>query len=291
MNQTQTGLEGVVQDSDILAKGAKKEIFAIAERLMNSEEGIYGKIFHEKKTHDFILDAFHPLSPLYSMPDGVLKALHSMRGKELLCAEDGKDTLTHSIGVGIQNIAYAREHRAQQLRPTLTEEDLYLAGRAGLNHDFGKLSLSNTILCAPGDLNDIQRKKRDSHAMNGYQFLVNQGVTEPAVLLSAYGHHQNLKDGVRFPSYPTLTEEKPALIKSPSPQAELIRRFTVISDAGDALIRGRPYRSNEDFKKGISFERVVNIYRRGANGTEDGRIQFDETLIPIPITFLLRSLI
>jgi len=129
----------------------------------------------------------------------------------------------HSMSVSALMVALSR---------TLgfNEEQVRIAGMAGLLHDVGKTQIPASILNKPGNLDEEEWKAMKSHPERGRGMLAGtHGVT--AEVLDAVLHHHEKIDGTGYPH--RLTGE----------QISQLAKMTSVCDVYDAVTSDRPYKS------------------------------------------------
>jgi len=163
-------------------------------------------------------------------------------------AVDAKDSYTeaHTERVAI---------RARRLGATvgLTGSDLTDLYRGGMIHDIGKIGVPDAILLKPGKLDPDEWEIMRRHPVIGEQ--IARPLRSAANLLAIIRHHHENFDGTGYPD---------GLAGNDIP---LVARITAVSDAYDAMVSDRPYRS------GMPQEKAIRILTEGA-GT-----QWDASLV------------
>lgn len=163
---------------------------------------------------------------------------------------EARDTYTsgHSVRVAERSQKIAR---ALNLRP----REVRIIETAALLHDIGKIDLAySEILRQAGPLTPIQRKLIRAHPDKGVEIISSVRSLDPEIL-SCVRHHHEWYDGSGYPA---------GLAGKAIP---LGARIIMISDAIDAMLTDRPYRS------ALSVEEVEEELRRN-RGT-----QFDPQLV------------
>jgi putative nucleotidyltransferase with HDIG domain len=136
---------------------------------------------------------------------------------------DAKSPFTYRHSNGVAGAAVAI---AQTL--SLGEAEVSFLRRAGLLHDIGKLSVSNTILDKPGKLTEDEWTAVRKHPYYSYEILRRiPGFGDLADVAAA--HHEKLDGSGYFRNLNAETLDLPA-------------RILVIADIYDALAAKRPYR-------------------------------------------------
>lgn len=100
-------------------------------------------------------------------------------------------TYIHSVAVGTLMIALGR-HLG------LSEEDVRVAGMAGLLHDIGKMQVDPQIVDKPGRLNPDELAEMRLHPSLGHSLLVDTEDLDPRILDVCRHHHEKM-DGTGYP--------------------------------------------------------------------------------------------
>ncbi|GAA5174010.1 MULTISPECIES: HD-GYP domain-containing protein [Halomonadaceae] len=130
-------------------------------------------------------------------------------------------TAEHCLNVGVMAMIFGR-HLGYDRKQI---EEL---GLAGMLHDVGKMKLNRAILDKPGKLTAAEFAHIRTHALQGYQMLVDDPGIPLAVKNTSRDHHERL-DGTGYP-YGKRSEE-----------IGLIARIIAIVDTYDAITSDRPY--------------------------------------------------
>jgi putative nucleotidyltransferase with HDIG domain len=130
-------------------------------------------------------------------------------------------TYRHSNGVAAAAIGISRQLG-------MSEQDTTFMRRAGLVHDLGKLSVSNSILEKPGALNDDEWSIIKKHPY--YTFEILRRIPGFEQLSEVAGAHHEKLDGSGY--YAHLSAD----------QLNLAMRILTVADIFDALAAKRPYR-------------------------------------------------
>jgi hypothetical protein len=136
-------------------------------------------------------------------------------------------TVTHSINVGILNIA-------QGMSLGMSGELLHDLGVAGMLHDSGKIFVDRAIIQKPGKLNEEELAVMQTHPARGAQYLMGQEGVPKLAVICAYEHHMRF-DRKGYP---------------PPPEGwniNLCSLMTMVSDTFDALRTRRVYKDPWDF--------------------------------------------
>lgn len=144
-------------------------------------------------------------------------------------------TYMHSVAVCAMMVALARELG-------MDEEQVRLAGSAGLLHDVGKMAVPDNILNKPGSLSDEEFSVIKTHPGRGADILRAAGDV-PEKVIDVCLHHHEKYDGSGYPH--GLRAE----------QIDQFARMAAICDVYDAIT------SNRSYKKGWgpaeSIQRMV----------------------------------
>ena len=132
-------------------------------------------------------------------------------------------TYMHSVAVCALMVSLARQLG-------LDDEQIRLAGLAGLLHDVGKMMIPLTILNKPGKLTDAEFETMKSHPVEGHKMLLEgSGIGE--VALDVCLHHHEKVDGSGYPERLTDT------------QISLFAKMGAVCDVYDAITSNRPYKN------------------------------------------------
>ena len=135
-------------------------------------------------------------------------------------------TYMHSVAVCAMMIALARQLG-------LDEEQIKLAGMAGLLHDLGKAAMPMEVLNKPGKLTDAEFTVIKSHPVAGHKMLLAAGNVHPIVLDVCLHHHEKT-DGSGYPD--RLKDEA----------ISLFAKMGAVCDVYDAITSNRPYKAGWD---------------------------------------------
>lgn len=136
--------------------------------------------------------------------------------------DDGQYIYIHSVAVGTLMMSLAR-HLG------LSEQDVRVAGMAGLLHDIGKLHVPATILDKPGRLNADEIMEIRRHPGLGHRILTDLSDLDPRVLEVCRHHHERM-DGTGYPD------------GLKGDEISQIVRISAICDVYDAVTSIRPYK-------------------------------------------------
>lgn len=130
-------------------------------------------------------------------------------------------TAQHCVNVAILSMGLAQALEWQQ-------DQVELAGLAGMLHDLGKMKLDKTILNKPGRLSNEEYAHVKQHSRFGYLMLREDKEVHPAVAQAVLEHHER-PDGTGYPN----GRDRATL----QPMSALIS----VVDAYDAITSRRPY--------------------------------------------------
>lgn len=135
-------------------------------------------------------------------------------------------TYMHSVAVSALMTSLARElgHSEEQVR---------LAGMAGLLHDIGKVDIPEKILNKPGRLTAEEFTIIQEHPALGAALLRQEQDIPPEVVDACLHHHERMAGN----GYPDGL---------PGDQISLLARMTAICDVYDAVTSNRPYKKGWD---------------------------------------------
>lgn len=172
-------------------------------------------------------------------------------------------TYLHSMAVCTLMMALAQ-------RMQMNEDEVRLAGLAGLLHDVGKCRIPLRILNKPGALTPEEWRIMQDHSLLGAQLLRPLDVPEP-VLNACLQHHEKM-DGTGYPG------------KLKAEQIHELSRMTAICDIYDAVTSDRPY------KKGWPPAQALHRMAQWCGSHLDKAIfeQFVQTVGIYPIGSLVR---
>lgn len=135
-------------------------------------------------------------------------------------------TYMHSVAVAALMVALAR-------LKGLPQDEVRLAGLAGLLHDLGKAMMPEAILNKPGKLTEEEFGIMRTHPLEGYKLLREwEGI--PEEVLDVCLHHHEKLDGSGYPE------------KLQAGQIGLLARMGAICDVYDAITSNRPYKPGWD---------------------------------------------
>lgn len=131
-------------------------------------------------------------------------------------------TYIHSVAVGTLMMALAR-HLG------LSDDDVRVAGMAGLLHDIGKMKIESEIVDKPGRLDPEELARMRMHPSLGHSILLDMDDLDPRILDVCRHHHEKM-DGSGYPD--GLKDE----------QLSLFVRISAVCDVYDAVTSIRSYK-------------------------------------------------
>ncbi|MBK1647570.1 HD-GYP domain-containing protein [Rhabdochromatium marinum] len=132
-------------------------------------------------------------------------------------------TYMHSVAVCALMTALGRQLH-------LNEEQLHLAGMAGLLHDLGKAKIPLEILNKPGKLTDAEFAIIRGHPSEGHKILLKTEGSFDTTTLDVCLHHHEKVDGS---GYPEGLRDR---------DISLIAKMGAVCDVYDAITSNRPYK-------------------------------------------------
>lgn len=167
--------------------------------------------------------------------------------RSLTSAIDAKDANTagHSERVARMAVELGEELEL----PERQLNDIYLAG---LLHDIGKIGVRDDVLSKVEPLSPEELLHIQQHPVIGYRIL--SGLTSIEHLLEGVLYHHEKYDGTGYPE---------GLRGTSIPE---MARIIAVADSFDAMTSDRPYR------KGMSFEKVDEIFRSGSGKQWDPKV-------------------
>ena len=151
--------------------------------------------------------------------EGALASLVRLKTKD-------EYTYLHSVAVCTLMVALARTLK-------LGEDDVRVAGLAGLLHDMGKARIPLSVLNKPGRLTDDEFRVVKQHPVWGHELLIASGGA-PSMALDVCLHHHEKLDGTGYPH--ALKAE----------QISLHAQMGAVCDVYDAVTSVRPYKTPWD---------------------------------------------
>lgn len=131
-------------------------------------------------------------------------------------------TYIHSVAVGTLMMGLSRQLG-------LSDEDIRVAGMAGLLHDIGKMRVAHEIVEKPGRLTPDELIEMRRHPALGYSTLLDLDDLDPRILDVCRHHHEKM-DGTGYPD--GLKGE----------QLSLFVRISAVCDVYDAVTSIRSYK-------------------------------------------------
>lgn len=135
-------------------------------------------------------------------------------------------TYMHSVAVCAMMVGLAKQLG-------LDEEQIRLAGLAGLMHDLGKALMPMEILNKPGKLTEAEFKIIKTHPVEGHRMLLTGQDVHPLVLDVCLHHHEKT-DGSGYPE--GLKDQ----------DISLFAKMGAVCDVYDAITSNRPYKMGWD---------------------------------------------
>lgn len=141
-------------------------------------------------------------------------------------------TYLHSVAVAALMIGLARQYG-------FADEQVRLAGLAGLLHDVGKAVMPLEVLNKPGRLTEAEFAIMRGHPAAGHE-LLKTWPDLPSEVLDVCLHHHEKVDGSGYPS------------KLAGDDISIIARMGAICDVYDAITSNRPYKNGWDPAESLS---------------------------------------
>lgn len=135
-------------------------------------------------------------------------------------------TYMHSVAVCALMVSVARQLK-------LKDEDVRLAGLAGLLHDVGKAFMPMEVLNKPGKLTDAEFAIVKGHPVEGHRVLLEGKAVGPIPLDVCLHHHEKI-DGSGYPD------------KLKDAEITLFAKMGAVCDVYDAITSNRPYKQGWD---------------------------------------------
>lgn len=135
-------------------------------------------------------------------------------------------TYMHSVAVCAMMVSLARQLG-------LDEEQIRVAGMAGLMHDLGKALMPMDVLNKPGKLTEAEFGIIKTHPVEGHRMLLTGRDVHPMVLDVCLHHHEKT-DGSGYPK--GLKED----------EISLFAKMGAVCDVYDAITSNRPYKLGWD---------------------------------------------
>ena len=143
-----------------------------------------------------------------------------------------RDTYTggHSQRVAKYSVMIAKEMGYEK-------KELERIYQAGMLHDIGKMNIPDTVLLKPGKLDDIEYKLIQSHAENGYKFLIQIPMYQELADIIHF-HHERY-DGKGYPTGKKGT------------QTGIFSYILAVADAFDAMTTSRIYKGRKNIQDAL----------------------------------------
>lgn len=203
----------------IAPASAASEIERAAALLRKSQEAVQ-LMFNEARMGKAVtVDSAMPL--VQEIAESVMCNTGALIGLARLKNADNY-TYMHSVAVCALMIALGKELQ-------LDDDQIRIAGMAGLLHDIGKMCVPPLILNKPGKLTDDEFASVRQHPRQGHQLLATTTDMPDAVLDVCLHHHEKM-DGTGYPDQ--LQGE----------QIGLFARMGAVCDVYDAITSNRPYK-------------------------------------------------
>ncbi|MBV2181352.1 MAG: HD-GYP domain-containing protein [Castellaniella sp.] len=135
-------------------------------------------------------------------------------------------TYMHSVAVAALMTSLARTMG-------LSDDQVRLAGMAGLLHDIGKVHIPDAVLNKPGRLTPAEYELVQSHPVSGAAMLRADAEVPPEVVDVCLHHHEKM-DGQGYPD------------RLAGNQISLMARMGAVCDVYDAVTSNRPYKKGWD---------------------------------------------
>lgn len=187
--------------------------------LKKSREAVHSMFTEARMGKAVTVDDAMPL--VEEISESVMRNAGAMIGLARLKTADDY-TYMHSVAVCALMIALGRQLE-------LDDEQIRLAGLAGLLHDIGKMAVPLPILNKPGKLTDEEFGAVKQHPEKGHKMLLETPGMPEAALDVCLHHHEKI-DGTGYPE------------GLKGDQISLFARMGAICDVYDAITSNRPYK-------------------------------------------------
>lgn len=256
-------VESTLRLADIPAKAVRRvsiaQEAALAVKICAKSKAAVTLMFHEARMGQ-ALNADDALPIVEEISNSVLRNPGALISLARLKDKDDY-TYMHSVAVCALMVSLAKQLG-------MDDEQIRLAGLAGLLHDVGKMMIPPEILNKPGKLTDVEFATVKNHPSEGHKLLLGgRGISDTA--LDVCLHHHEKIDGSGYPEQ--LTDE----------QISLYAKMGAVCDVYDAITSNRPYKdgwepadsirkmaewSQGHFDKRIfqAFVRSIGIYPTGS---------------------------
>lgn len=198
---------------------AASEMQRAAALLKKSQEAVQQMFGEARMGKAVTVDSAMPM--VQEIAESVLSNSGALIGLARLKTADNY-TYMHSVAVCALMIALGKELQ-------LDDDQLRLAGMAGLLHDIGKMCIPLPILNKPGRLTEDEFASVRQHPLQGYQLLAST-TDMPAAVLDVCLHHHEKMDGSGYPD------------RLQGDQISLLARMGAVCDVYDAITSNRPYK-------------------------------------------------
>jgi putative nucleotidyltransferase with HDIG domain len=199
----------------------KEEELERAARILADSREVVATMFGEARLGG-VRDVGEAMAAVDNIAGSVARHPMAMIGLARLKSADDY-TFMHSVAVSALMVALARTLG-------LAEDEVRVAGMAGLLHDVGKAQIPLDVLNKPGSLDDTEWSLMRSHPERGHRILQDSRGASGAVLDAVLHHHEKI-DGTGYPH---------AL---PAGQIATLARMTAVCDVYDAVTSNRPYKA------------------------------------------------
>ncbi|WP_343525384.1 HD-GYP domain-containing protein [Sphingomonas sp.] len=162
---------------------------------------------------------------LVSMVEDIAQATHKGTGAMIAVTrlkDTDQYTYIHSVAVGTLMMGLARQLG-------MSDEDVHVAGMAGLLHDIGKMQIAPEIVDKPGRLDAGELAQMRLHPGLGHRILLDIDDLDPRILDVCRHHHEKM-DGTGYPD--GLKGE----------EVSLFARLSAVCDVYDAVTSIRSYK-------------------------------------------------
>jgi len=204
------------------------ELLAIVERLAGGLYGIPFRATKKRGPQEQLLLYARDLRHLLEIERGqrhLLENAYHETVAALATALETKDTGTRAHSQRVQR--YAIE-LTKALEPDLIDDQSTEVGF--LLHDVGKIGIPDNILLKPGPLNEVERRRMETHTVLGEQMLGGVAFLQGEGLKIVRSHHERW-DGTGYPD------------GVPGTEIPVGARIFAVADALDAMTSDRPYRA------------------------------------------------
>ena len=208
---------------DTVPASVQAEFVKAAKICMQGKQAVMS-MFEEARMGNAV-DAAEAHELVQSISDSVTRNPNALISLARLKTADDY-TYMHSVAVCAMMVALARQFK-------LEDEDVRVAGMAGLLHDLGKALMPKDVLNKPGKLTDAEFAIIKSHPVEGYNLLLTGKGIDPKVLDVCLHHHEKM-DGSGYPD------------KLAGESISLFARMGAVCDVYDAITSNRPYKPGWD---------------------------------------------